>query len=525
MAMSVVTNNITIATSKVREALAACPEQSLALDEAKTTCTIDLCQTSREFRQALMATDLTRNQRAQIASSLGDKSSILEEVVSTPGQLDRLLKTLVDPDDMPIEIQIGNRWYPFPVHGVECRSDQRFGSYCSMHAAGRICDQTIQKHWGWADEDFRDENRQQRRRTVRDLLAEQGIRMSTAESVARHRERVQKANKLSEKNGRVLASVGPVLQHNKWLWSGSLDALPLGTEAKPRQVIVEGELEIGQVRHGGGYYYGNHSAEHVLPFVRIFSLDLKKYVYADVDELVHHEFDTHATDRLVLPEKMKRVLDQIFEVSTQEIFGDLFRGRHGGMVVLANGPQGVGKTLTAECFAEHTRRPLYVLEMGELGTDLKSVEESLQRVFARAARWNAVLLFDEADVFLAKREETDLERSAIVGVFLRLLDRYEGMFFLTTNRAAVIDQAFKSRITLKLDYPELDEGARRKVWDSMLKAAGFRISGDMSRVYAKRIDGRQIRNQVRLLKVMHREEEIPASAVEESLEFVVTDIT
>jgi hypothetical protein len=163
--------------------------------------------------------------------------------------------------------------------------------------------------------------------------------------------------------------------------------------------------------------------------------------------------------------------------------------------------------------------------MGELGTNLASVEESLQRVFTRAARWNAVLLFDEADVFLAGRSEADLERSAIVGVFLRLLDRYEGMFFLTTNRATVIDQAFKSRITLKLDYPELDRHARSKVWSAMLAAAGFTVSGDMGPVYDCPIDGRQIRNQVRLLKIVHEGQEITAQDVMDALQYVVTDLS
>ncbi len=523
MAMNIISNNIAIATAKLKEALQTHAETGLTLDETKTTQQVDLCKLSMEFRRALMATDLTRNQRAQIAATLGNKAGILDEMVATPGQLEKLLKTLVDPNDLPIEIEIGGRWYPFPVGQVALYANEHRGNYCSMQANGQIVDQPLSRFWNWSDEDFRDENHQQRKRTVRDLFAEEGIRMSTPEGLESFRDRSQRADKLRSENGKVLSSVGPALQHNKWLWQGSLDSTTLGTKEKPRQVILEAELETGNAgRHA--YGFGGHQTAHELPFLRVFSTDLKQYVYVDVDDVQEYAFDAHATDRLVLPQKMKRILDKIFETSTKEIFGDLFRGRHGGMVVLANGPQGVGKTLTAECFAEHTRRPLYVLEMGELGTDLKSVEESLQRIFTRAARWNAVLLFDEADVFLAKREETDLERSAIVGVFLRLLDRYEGMFFLTTNRAAVIDQAFKSRITLKLDYPELDEEARRRIWDEMIRAAGFDVPTGLERVYATPIDGRQIRNQVRLLKVVHGPGRITAANVEEGLEYIVTEI-
>jgi len=521
MTMQIVSNNIAIATAKIQEALKNCPSEPVAVGTG-TTQQLDLAKMSVDFRRALMATDLTRNQRAQIAATLGDKSKILDEVVSSPSQLEKLLKTLVDPNDLPIEIQIGQRWYPFPVQNVSLYTNQMHGSSVSMQTAGKIVDQSLQKHWHWTDEDFKDENRQPRKRTVRELLAEEGVRMSSQETLESFRDRSGRAGKMASEHGKVLSNHGPVLQHNKYLWQGSLDTLALGTKQKPRQLIVEGELEIGQGRQS---YYGGHQAtDHDLPFVRAFSTDLKKYVYVDIDDVQEYTFDTRATDRLVLPQKMKKVLDQIFETSTSEIFGDLFKGRHGGMVVLANGPQGVGKTLTAECFAEHTNRPLYVLEMGELGTNLASVEESLQKIFARAARWNAVLLFDEADVFLAKREETDLERSAIVGVFLRLLDRYEGMFFLTTNRASVIDPAFKSRITLKLDYPELDGAARKRIWDSMLEGAGFLVKGDLGDVYEKKIDGRQIRNQVRLLRVMHKSREITADDVREGMEYIVTDI-
>lgn len=523
MAMSIVSNNMSISVAKLQEALSTHEEPGFKVDTSKTTQTVDLVKLSVDFRRALMATDLTRNQRAQIAATLGDKTKILDEMVATPGQLEKMLKTLVDPNDLPIEIQIGQRWYPFPVNNVSLYSNQQQGSSVTMQTAGKIVDQSLQKYWHWSDEDFKDENRQQRKRSVRELLDEEGIRLATQESLESFRDRSGRAGKMAQEHGKVLSNHGPVLQHNKYLWQGSLDTLPLGTKDKPRQLIVEGELEIGQGR-SGHYYGGGHQNDHELPFVRAFSTDLKKYVYVDIDDVQEYVFDTRATDRLVLPQKMKRVLDQIFETSTSEIFGDLFKGRHGGMVVLANGPQGVGKTLTAECFAEHTKRPLYVLEMGELGTNLASVEESLQKIFARAARWNAVLLFDEADVFLAKREETDLERSAIVGVFLRLLDRYEGMFFLTTNRASVIDQAFKSRITLKLDYPELDGPARKTVWDAMLESAGFHVKGDLREVYETKIDGRQIRNQVRLLRVMHKSREITAEDVKEGMQYIVTDI-
>lgn len=45
-----------------------------------------------------------------------------------------------------------------------------------------------------------------------------------------------------------------------------------------------------------------------------------------------------------------------------------------------------------------------------------------------------MVLLDESDVFLEEREKTDLQRNALVSVFLRVLEYYEGILILTSNR-------------------------------------------------------------------------------------------
>lgn len=49
-------------------------------------------------------------------------------------------------------------------------------------------------------------------------------------------------------------------------------------------------------------------------------------------------------------------------------------------------------------------------------------------------------------------------------VFLRVLEYYSGILFLTTNRVGVIDEAFKSRIHVTLLYPELTEMQTKAIW-------------------------------------------------------------
>lgn len=67
------------------------------------------------------------------------------------------------------------------------------------------------------------------------------------------------------------------------------------------------------------------------------------------------------------------------------------------------------------------RVPLYMLSAGDLGLDPSGIEESLNLVLDMVSKWNAVLLLDEADVFLEARSSNDLERNKMVSIFLRVL--------------------------------------------------------------------------------------------------------
>jgi len=289
--------------------------------------------------------------------------------------------------------------------------------------------------------------------------------------------------------------IGNYVDIGRFGWSTVIDESRFGSLLHPEKVIVDADFEISQRDSR------NRDMDYpIIPLVRVFSLRLKKYVFVDVDDLMPYAYDNTAINRLVINDRMRGLLTSIFS-RKEELFSDVISGKHGGMVILANGPPGVGKTLTAEIMAEYTERPLYVMELGELGTNLHSVEEKLNKIFDRVFRWNALLLFDEADVFLHKRDD-NLERSAIVGIFLRLLDYFPGVMFLTTNRAEVIDHAIKSRVTIKFDYPELDAAAREKIWKVMFSLINQTVD-DIGELPTIPINGRQIRNLMRLAVSVH----------------------
>lgn len=126
-------------------------------------------------------------------------------------------------------------------------------------------------------------------------------------------------------------------------------------------------------------------------------------------------------------------------------FDDFVKGKGKGLVGLLFGPPGSGKTLTAEAVAEIARMPLYMVSSGALGHEPDDIQHRLSAILKLASHWKAVLLLDEADVFLAERTLTNLERNAIVSIFLRELEYYQGILLLTTNQAEVIDEAFQSQ--------------------------------------------------------------------------------
>ena len=150
---------------------------------------------------------------------------------------------------------------------------------------------------------------------------------------------------------------------------------------------------------------------------------------------------------------------------------DLVRGKGKGLIILLHGEPGVGKTSTAECVAEFTRRPLFQVTCGDIGETADQVEIRLEEIFKLAHKWGCVLLLDEADVFLEARSKTDLRRNAIVSVFLRVLEYYSGILFLTTNRVGAFDQAFRSRIHMSLFYPKIQQDSTEKIWKMNLKRA------------------------------------------------------
>lgn len=252
------------------------------------------------------------------------------------------------------------------------------------------------------------------------------------------------------------------------------------------------------------------------PMVRGYALKNKRWMEFFIDDIAEIKFDDRAFDSLVLREDQKDLILAFAQSQAKykNVFDDIISGKGKGIIMLLSGGPGIGKTLTAESVAEEMRVPLYIMSAGDLGSDANEVEENLSHILSMVANWNAVLLLDECDVFLEERTAHDMERNRIVGIFLRLLEYYEGCLFLTTNRVNSMDPAFQSRIHMSLEYPPLDVEARADVWRGFLGrtvsldkdvkgAAAHEVTEEeVAQVSRLDLNGRQIKNVLKMSNLL-----------------------
>lgn len=107
-------------------------------------------------------------------------------------------------------------------------------------------------------------------------------------------------------------------------------------------------------------------------------------------------------------------------------------------------------------------------------------------------------------VSLSSDDVSFLALLTLLAVFLRVLEYYEGILFLTTNTVSVFDQALKSRIHLPIPYPKLSRASRQRLWHLFLSrcsaesAKSLEADGTLDRIADEELNGRQVKNVVRL---------------------------
>ncbi|KAG9101569.1 hypothetical protein FS749_005798 [Ceratobasidium sp. UAMH 11750] len=197
-----------------------------------------------------------------------------------------------------------------------------------------------------------------------------------------------------------------------------------------------------------------------------WSFAAKKWGHLLVEKLSLIPFQADVFKHLVVPEDEKKLIQALVEAQAglrgMTLINDIISGKGAGLVILLHGNPGTGKL------------PLYAVSCSEFGTSLEKVETKLKHILDITSLWKAVVLIDEADIFLEARSD-DLSRNAMVGVFLRMLEYHSGIVILTTNRVRTLDDAFRSRISLALKYRDLDCHSRKMLWKKFLNLTGATV--------------------------------------------------
>jgi AAA+ superfamily predicted ATPase len=283
--------------------------------------------------------------------------------------------------------------------------------------------------------------------------------------------------------------------YNKTFWSRDPSkGIAKATDDEEDEAEVSGESEEPV-----------KAQEHEVPIkpnMIVFDLQRHMRLRVDVGQLTEYVYDDKLGDKLILPKDSKLLVDML--LSQKSDFKDVISGKSGGSIILCAGVPGTGKTLTAEVYAETAHRPLYSVQAAQLGTNPEELEEELLKVFSRAARWNSILLIDEADVYVATRGQS-LQQNAIVGVFLRVLEYYRGALFLTTNRADLVDDAVASRCVARIDYTAPPPEGLKRIWHVLADSAGVKVTDKtIDAIVEKYSDmtGRDVKNMLKLSRLL-----------------------
>jgi SpoVK/Ycf46/Vps4 family AAA+-type ATPase len=176
--------------------------------------------------------------------------------------------------------------------------------------------------------------------------------------------------------------------------------------------------------------------------------------------------------------------------------------------------------------AEEDKRALLRISCGDLGQHPYEVERKLQALLKLALRGSAIVLIDEADTFLAKRATggglRDYFHNAIVSIFLKHLEYFPGVIFLTTNQETEFDEAVSSRVVC-LRYGPLNAKGRAKIWKNNLMKGGHNpvvqviepICEELGNEY--QLDGREIKNlaQLSLAICRRRKQEVSKEIIQQ----------
>lgn len=265
-------------------------------------------------------------------------------------------------------------------------------------------------------------------------------------------------------------------------------------------------------------------------YLQVYDLNYHTPALLHSSNAIIYEYDKDVINKLVLPASTKAFIDVLLG-GTDDIMEDIIKGKTGGIICMLSGGPGLGKTATAEVYSENICRPLYKVQSAQLGVTPADLEEQLKKVLARAVKWNAVLLIDECDVYLRSRGD-DLIQNAVVGVFLRVLEYYNGVLFMTSNRGDSIDDAILSRCIAHINYELPDRDDISAIFSIMVTQFNMGLADDLdgesfaARFHGTGISGRDIKSIAKLSNMVAKRsnEKVSMATIDSILGFISANL-
>lgn len=386
-------------------------------------------------------------------------------------------------------------------------------------------------------------------RSVGEILASKGYLKETEALIRAYDESAERYFAWRADYGRQFAAMGigyyaedPTASHRNTDWSRK-NRVVLSTSGSPARLVNDenilkervtgfegsGDILAGYLRKAGRSSRYDDKVEskmeaerEAIPkgmftelpvhgYVLMFHLELHHHLWVHVDDMQPYVYQPELKDKLVLPPEHTDLID-ILTAEMDVLMDDIVAGKSGGTTVLCAGPPGVGKTLTAEVYSEIIGRPLYRVHSGQLGLNVSEMEKALKETLTRAQRWGAVMLIDEADVYI-KRRDDNIAANAVVGVFLRVLEYFNGLLFLTTNRVDDIDEAIVSRCIAMIRYHPPGADDRRRIWQVMTEQFGLQVAPQLIDELVARFpdaSGRDIKGLAKLVSKFCQHKDLPA---------------
>jgi SpoVK/Ycf46/Vps4 family AAA+-type ATPase len=171
-----------------------------------------------------------------------------------------------------------------------------------------------------------------------------------------------------------------------------------------------------------------------------------------------------------------------------------------GVKALFTGPSGTGKTLASRILSSLLGLDLYRVDLSAVVNKyIGETEKNLHRILSRAEELDVILLLDEGDSLLGNRTEVkssnDRYANLETNFLLQRLESHQGIVFITSNAAKLIDSAFQRRLDLVVEFPLPGRIERRRLWELHLPADHGLPSDFLDRVAANcAFSGGQIRN-------------------------------